>query len=180
MRFPTPPIGRLCRAAAVSATLLVAPAPAAGAFCPGADRIPTRAAGAARATHCVVNAARIRHGLPPLRASALLRRAGLAHAFDMVRRRYFSHSSRGGRGPVARAAARGAGRLGMRWIGENLAWATGGRATPRGVVERWLASPSHRATMLDRRLRLMGVAAVAGTPHPRHRDGFTFAAEFGG
>ncbi len=171
-------------AAGLLAALLLAALPAAAAAaCAGTDRVPaTRAdaADAARAVRCLVGEARARHGRRALRPSALLNGIAHAHARDMVRRRYFSHTSPDGREPAARAAARGAARLGLRWIGENLAWATPGRATARAVVRRWLASPAHRATMLDPRFRLVGVAAVRGTPRPRWPHGFTFALELGG
>ncbi len=175
------PIARLLTPAAAALVLLAAPHSALAA-CPGADAVPTAATAmpAAGAVHCLVNVARTARGLRPLRGDRRLRRAGRSHAADMVRSRFFSHTSLDGRGPAARAARAGAGRAGMRLIGENLAWATDQRATPRGVVERWLESPPHRATMLDRRFRAMGSATLAGTPRPEHPVGFTFATVFGG
>jgi uncharacterized protein YkwD len=165
--------------AAVASLLLAAPAAARG--CPGADAQPSaeNAEASARAVRCLVNEARSGAGRRPLRGHAILRRTARAHAAHMVEAGFFSHVSPGGDGPAARAARRGAGRAGMRWIGENLAWATPARATPRGVVGRWLASPPHRATMLDRRFRSMGVGVVRGTPRREHPDGYTFALVLG-
>jgi uncharacterized protein YkwD len=42
-------------------------------------------------------------------------------------------------------------------VGENLAWVTPG-ATPRQVLRMWLASPPHRANLLDVRFRDTGLA----------------------
>ena len=55
-----------------------------------------------------------------------------------------------------RCSARGYAR-GCYSVGENLAWVTVG-VTPRQVVKAWLASPAHRANLLDRRFRDTGVA----------------------
>ena len=36
-----------------------------------------------------------------------------------------------------------------RWkVAENLAWGTGSTSTPRSIVDRWMASPEHRANIL--------------------------------
>lgn len=168
--------------AALAMLVLLASPGGAWAACRRADDIPSpaSAARAARAIHCLVNEARTARGLGSLLADRGLRRAGRAHAIDMIRSRYFSHTSRDGRGPAARAAAWGLGRSGLRWIGENLAWASGPYATPRAVVAHWLGSPPHRGTMLDIRFRALGVAAVAGSPRAAQAPAFTFAAEFGG
>ena len=164
--------------AAVAALLLLAQ-PARGA-CAGAETpIASATTGSASsAVRCLVNSARVARGRRPLNVDARLRSAARQHARDMVRLRYFAHTSPDGGGPVARAVRRGFG-AGVRWVGENLAWATG-RATPRRVVGWWLESPSHRATMLDGRFRVMGVAAATGTPHDGPGGGSTFATVFGG
>lgn len=171
---------RLVPALASLASLSLA-LPATAAPCAGADALPseTGTAPAGRAVRCLVDEARSAVGARPLRRHALLGRTARAHARHMISVPYFAHVSPGGRGPAVRAARRGAGRLGMRWIGENLAWATHEKATPRGVVQRWLLSPPHRATLLDPRFRSVGAAVVAGTPSLEHPDGFTFALVLG-
>ena len=66
-------------------------------------------------------------------------------------------------------------------IGQNLAWGTDGWATPAHIVAAWMASPPHRAIMLDERIpRRRGratpaVPAVVG----EGRAGATYAIEFG-
>jgi uncharacterized protein YkwD len=54
-------------------------------------------------------------------------------------------------------------------VAENLAR---GYSTADGVVAGWMASPGHRANILDGRLTRIGVAAVYG------RGGWTVAADF--
>jgi uncharacterized protein YkwD len=80
-------------------------------------------------------------------------RAARGHSADMLRRQYFSHGS-----VSSRAHAAGAhGPI----FGENLAWATG--LTAQWVVDKWLASPSHRAVMLRPGFRRVGIGVVYGT-----------------
>jgi uncharacterized protein YkwD len=100
-----------------------------------------------------MNAVRTSHGLRPLRLDRRLLRAAKAHSADMMRRQYFAHGAlaartraAGARGPV---------------FGEDLAWATG--LTADWVVDAWLASPSHRANLLRRGFRRIGIGVVFGT-----------------
>jgi uncharacterized protein YkwD len=99
-----------------------------------------------------MNAARTSRGLPALRMDYRLERAARAHSADMLAHHYFAHgsffprlSSSGARGPV---------------FGENLAW---GPASATWIVNAWFASPEHRANLLRRGFRRVGVGAVVGT-----------------
>jgi uncharacterized protein YkwD len=100
-----------------------------------------------------INSARTSRGLAPLRVDVRLLRAARGHSADMLRRQYFAHGS------VARRARA----LGARGpvFGENLAWATG--LTAQWVVDKWLASPSHRAVMLRPGFRRVGIGILYGT-----------------
>jgi uncharacterized protein YkwD len=102
-----------------------------------------------------MNEARAAHGLAPLRLDPRLQRAARAHSGDMLRRNYFAH------GPFASRLAR----FGVRGprVGENLAWGVGAGADAREVVRRWLASPRHRANLLRRGFRRVGIGAASGT-----------------
>jgi hypothetical protein len=100
-----------------------------------------------------INSVRTSRGLAPLRVDFRLVRAARGHSADMLRRQYFAHGSvsrraraAGARGPV---------------FGENLAWAAG--LTAQWVVDKWLASPSHRAVMLRPGFRRVGIGIVFGT-----------------
>jgi uncharacterized protein YkwD len=53
--------------------------------------------------------------------------------------------------------------------------------TPAGIVAAWMASPPHRAIILDRTYRDAGVAATPALPSVvgQGRVGATYAMEFG-
>ena len=67
------------------------------------------------------------------------------------------------------------------WIvGENLHWTTAEHSTPAETVEAWMDSPEHRKYLLKGRFRVLGVAAIPGTPYdPDLIDGVTVATEYG-
>jgi uncharacterized protein YkwD len=99
-----------------------------------------------------MNAARTSRGLHALRVDYRLARVARAHSADMLSHQYFAHgsffarlSNSGASGPV---------------FGENLAW---GPASASWVVSQWLASPEHRANLLRRGFRRVGVGALTGT-----------------
>jgi uncharacterized protein YkwD len=109
---------------------------------------------AERSLLAAMNQTRAAYGLAPLRVDSRLERAARGHSRDMLRRGYFAHGNF--RGRLIRAGARGPA------IGENLAWGTGSRATPQGVVAAWLASPRHRANLLRPGFRRVGLGLVVG------------------
>lgn len=100
-----------------------------------------------------MNAVRQSRGLPALRLDAHLVRAARGHSADMMKRQYFAHGSLLGR-------ALAAGARGPRF-GEDLAWSTG--LTAQWVVDRWLASPAHRAILLRPGFRRVGIGIAFGT-----------------
>jgi uncharacterized protein YkwD len=117
------------------------------------------------AVRCHVNVQRAAHGLPAMRPAAALRRAALRHARDMVARRYFSHVSPSG-GTMSRRV-RSAGylsRAGSFSLGENIAWGQGSRGTPAAIVRAWMNSPGHRAVILNRAFREIGIGITKGVP----------------
>lgn len=139
-----------------------------------------------RQVRCLLNARRARAGLRPLRYERCLDRSAERHARDMVRRRYFAHSSSRGRTLAQRARAAGyVPRVGSWRLGENLAWGGGGRSTARAAVRGWMTSPPHRANVLDGGFRDVGVAVVWGAPVARKQarssgaPTATFVVEFG-
>ncbi|HEX5223529.1 MAG TPA: CAP domain-containing protein, partial [Solirubrobacteraceae bacterium] len=65
-------------------------------------------------------------------------------------------------------------------FGLNLAWGTETGASPASIVSAWMASPPHRAIMLDPSYRDVGSAALAAVPAVKsQRPGGTYAMEFG-
>jgi uncharacterized protein YkwD len=63
-------------------------------------------------------------------------------------------------------------------LGENLEWGTGRLATPRGAVRAWLDSPPHRANLLKRGYREVGIGIALGVPTGNDR-GATYTVDFG-
>jgi uncharacterized protein YkwD len=63
-------------------------------------------------------------------------------------------------------------------LGEDLAWGSGTLGTPREIVASWMASPGHRANILDRKFREGGMGVAFGDPGAGE-DGVTYALDFG-
>lgn len=176
-------------ASAAVALSLVLPATGSGrratasAACAAAGAHPQRVSMsvARHATLCLINAERRKRGLRPLRHNARLAKAASRHARDMTRRKYFSHTSRGGSTFVDRILkARYVRSRRGRWVlGENLAWGSGRYATPASIVRSWMRSPGHRRNILDRRFRDIGIALVRRAPRRGHHHAATYVTEFG-
>lgn len=133
-----------------------------------------------RAVRCLVNAERAERSLRPVALSAALERAAGRHARDMVRRRYFSHESPGGKHVSERVRATGYLRGAQYWtVGEVLAWLVRPRPTPVAVVDAWMHSKPHKAVLLHPSFRQVGAAFARGNPRIRGNAGATFAAVFG-
>lgn len=135
--------------------------------CDGADSTPTAAnlELIRAATLCLVNRERTSAGESPLQLDAALARAAQGHSDDMAASDYFDHVGPGGNTPVDRMRASGyiySSRLGYE-VGENIAWGTLWLSTPRAIVAAWMASPGHRANILDGHYR---DTAIGVAPHP--------------
>lgn len=125
------------------------------------------------ATLCLLNVERRNHGLPALQPSMKLRRASERHSLSMVRAHYFQHGDFMGRieksGYLTNVSV---------WtVGENLAWGGGTVATPASIVDMWMHSPGHRANVLSRRYREVGIGVADGTPNGI--PGGTYTTDFG-
>jgi uncharacterized protein YkwD len=133
------------------------------------------------ATLCLLNRERRRRHMRGLRHNARLAEAAGVHATDMVQNQYFSHEGLDGSDFVERIVdADYIRRSEPGWIvGENLAWGSNELATPRAIVRAWMESPTHRANVLQRRYREIGIAVVLGAPVPRAQQAATYATEFG-
>ncbi|MGH2968362.1 MAG: CAP domain-containing protein [Solirubrobacteraceae bacterium] len=165
----------------VRARIAIGPARPAQQGCTNADVMPTHAnePEVRAAILCLHNEIRAERGLPALRENARLRRAAVGHSRDMVGSRFFEHTTPAGvtmaqRIMAARYASRDAG-----WsLGENLAWGTGSLATPRSIVRAWMSSPGHRANIVKRAYREIGIGVVTGIPSGGSA-GATYTADFG-
>jgi uncharacterized protein YkwD len=98
----------------------------------------------------------------------------------MVAENRFAHEDAQGHGPAFRAARAGYVRRTRRWaIGENLAWGQGAAAQPALIVQQWMASPPHRAIILDPEFREGGAGIANGLPIPGGEDGQTIVLLLG-
>jgi uncharacterized protein YkwD len=111
-----------------------------------------------------MNALRAEHGLRALRVNGELVDAARSHSLEMTSVGYFAHRSADGGSFADRV---------RRWYvvrpqwaaGENLAWSTPKLESSR-LVQLWLASPEHRANMLDPGWRDVGCSAVHAASAP--------------
>jgi uncharacterized protein YkwD len=146
--------------------------------CPAAAAFGTAAAQTKKTILCLHNLERRRHGMSQMRLSPELSAVALAHARDMVKRRYFDHFSPGGRDHMDRIAASAYPPSGSCWTaGENLLDANGA-ATPLQMLQAWMGSPEHRAIILHRGWRDFGLGVVHRAPDG-NPNGLTIVALFG-
>jgi uncharacterized protein YkwD len=158
-----------------------APSLAGAASCTGANRSPARLGQSAtiQTTLCLLNKERASRGLRKLRANSKLRRAADGHAGDMVAQRYFAHDSKSGATFVTRIKRTGWTRSRRSWtVGENIGYGSGSLATPRSMVAGWMHSSGHRANILARQFRMIGIGVANGAP--TGNSGATYATDFGG
>ena len=164
----------MAAAIACALSLLGAPAALAGPACESANATPALAGERqlVRATLCLLSAERASAGLSQLRPEPRLSQAARRHAADMARRRYFDHDSLDGSSFLERIRRAGYLRGAGSWrVGENIAWGSGWRSTPRSVTRAWMGSQGHRANILSPRFRDIGIgvargAALAGVSGP--------------
>lgn len=92
----------------------------------------------------------------PLRWSARLEKAALAHARDMERNDFFEH-----RGSDGSSIGTRADRVGYRWraVGENIA---AGYDSFQDVLLGWKDSPSHCLNLMSSSYTEMGVVSIGG------------------
>jgi len=106
----------------------------------------------------------------PVRLNAQLQSIALAHASDMARHNYFSHTGRDGSQVAERAS-----RAGYPWraIGENIA---AGQMNAEAAVQGWIKSPGHCANLMAPVYTEMGAAFVV---NERSKDGIYWVQVFG-
>jgi uncharacterized protein YkwD len=160
-------VGRSCRRFAALSLLvaLAAPWPAAAGY-RHLDGMAIEAHPARDLVLGLMNAQRERRGLRPLKLNRKLNAAAEDRLRDMFEHRYFGHVAPDGTQPAASVRRHGYDFTGM---GENLA--TGQRGA-REVIDQWMRSRGHRATLLGK-FEDAGIAVAAGSPTGRKR-GYTF------
>lgn len=173
---------RLTLILSVAAIAAALAAPQVASACAGAGANPaeTSVRKAERATLCLLNGARERHDLPPLRSNSKLTEAARGHSRAMVRHRFFSHTGADGSSSRQRIRRTGYLRGSRSWyVGENIAWGAGNRAKPRHRVRSWMKSAGHRANILRREFRHVGVGIARGAPTGHRGGAATYTTDFG-
>lgn len=129
-----------------------------------------------------INLTRSQHGLRALRLSASLTAAANQHSASMAQKGYFSHDSANGGSFFKRIASFYTYRGYSTWsAGENLLWSSPD-VSPAAALKMWMNSPEHRANLLSRAWREMGISAVhtASAPGVYRGDEVTIVtADFG-
>jgi uncharacterized protein YkwD len=113
-----------------------------------------------------INLTRSQHGLRALRISARLTAAANQHSASMAQKGYFSHDSANGGSFFKRIASFYTYRGYNTWsAGENLLWSSPD-ISPAGALRLWMHSPEHRANLLSRSWRELGLSAVHAASAP--------------
>jgi Cysteine-rich secretory protein family len=173
----------LCSTLAAALLLLAAaPVAASAADCAHGGDLVTALSGPGRraALLCAIDAERAARDLHPVGESAQLTRAAQGHSDDMVVRRFFEHVTPGGSTLGDRVDATGYIEGRSDWeLGEAIAWAQQPLDTPGSLMRAWLASPGHRAIILDRRFRDVGIGITPGLTDGSANPGATAVLDFG-
>jgi uncharacterized protein YkwD len=97
----------------------------------------------------------------------------------MVADGFFDHDTPGGGDMTARILDTGYAN-GRGWsLGENIAYGTGELATAAEIHGAWMRSSGHRANILRRQFREIGIGIALGVPDAGADGGATYTADFG-
>ena len=100
----------------------------------------------------------------------------------MVDSRFFDHTSPGGTTMLDRIRRTGYTSGARGWsLGENIAWGSGRLATAAQIQRAWMKSPGHRANILQRSFRQIGIGIETGLPVrlSASQSGATYTTDFG-
>ena len=118
------------------------------------------------------NQQRNRHNLRPFCVDADLQRVARAHSKDMIRRNYFSHTTKGtNRDACDRIENAG---YRYRYCGENIAYGSGAKGSPGSIMNAWMKSSGHRSNILNGKYREIGIGTYRGAG-----DKTMYTADFG-
>jgi uncharacterized protein YkwD len=135
---------------AILATLVILPATASASITltPKEKRIVT-----------LINKIRTNRDLPKLVVKPSLVRAARNHSAEMGAEQYFDHDSANGDSFARRLIRNGYKRSGYSFwkVGENIAWGSGLYSTPEVIVDNWMHSKLHRAVILTKCFRNIGI-----------------------
>ena len=126
---------------------------------PAAAVTASSAAGEITTMRQLINQTRRSAGLPALRANRTLDRAARLKLHRIGACHEFSHTPCGS--PFTSTFRAAGWRRGT--MGENIAWGTSYLGAAPAILQSWMASPGHRANILDRSFRYGGLAVGAVT-----------------
>lgn len=111
------------------------------------------------------NQARADRRLPRLCVHPILTKAARAHSQEMLDEGYFSHDSKDGETSARRLARFGYTSKGYSYytVGENIAWGNGSSGSPDSIFKSWMNSSGHKANILNKNFRQIGIGAPTGT-----------------
>jgi uncharacterized protein YkwD len=113
-----------------------------------------------------INGFRAAHGLASLKVNGSLTGSADGHSAQMAKLGYFSHNSANGQSFSQRLAQVYSPHGFHSWtVGENLVWG-GPYIGAVSAFKAWLASPPHRANLMNPRWREVGLGAVHSTRAP--------------
>lgn len=116
----------------------------------------------------LVNGARAKAGLAPLKADPLLTKLARMKSLDMIANHYFSHTSPVWGSPFDLMRKKG---VHYRTAGENIA----GNQSVSAAHAALMNSPGHRANILNRRFTKVGIGIIHGGDY-----GIMFTQDFTG
>ncbi len=102
----------------------------------------------------LVNKVRQQNGLSVVTWAEDVAKVARAHSSDMINRGFFSHTNPDGLSPFDRLKNNG---ISYRTASENIAY---GQKTAEAVMDAWMNSSGHRANILNKNVKEMGVGAV--------------------
>jgi len=110
----------------------------------------------------LINKERTKRGLAQLRVNAKLTQSARGHSAEMGELKYFDHNSPSGETWSSRVVRFGYTRQGYDYwkAGENLYYGAMLYSSPVACVDAWMRSRGHRAVLLTKMFRDIGVGAV--------------------
>ena len=178
-------VAALAAAVALCGVLVSAPsAEARGAACDkfgNVEPAKLKKRQARKAIMCLLNQERTSHGLPSFDRSKKLQRAAQKHSARMDGTGCFAHECPGEASLVSR--------LGsvsyllnslLSWVcAENIAWGQRSAGTPNAIMDAWMKSDGHRANILNRDLRQVGIGFAKGSPSSGSAPAGIYTTDFG-
>ncbi len=126
------------------------------------------------------NQARAGNGLPAFCVQPTLTKAARAHSQERLDKDYFSHYSYNGEAFGARLKRFGYTPAGYSYytVGENVAWGSGSYGSPDGIFKGWMNSTGHKANILNKNFKQIGIRARTGT-YKSYAGATMYTVDFG-